>query len=443
MAKALTAAGIRTMRPAPERREIRDGGAVGLYLVVQPSGHKSFALRFRRPNRKPAKLVLGPFDPSAEGKGDPVIGQPLTLVAARQLAADLSRERARGRDVVADHKAEKHRRRAEVVERAANTFGQAAKDFIEGHAKTKTRQWQATARVLGFAATGEVIRGSLADIWADRPVADIDGHDIYNVVEEARTRGVPGWAMKKDGPSDSRARHLFSALSTMFTWLHRHRRVEANPCAGVHRPEPGGSRDRVLTDAEIAKFWHAASAERHVGSLLKLLLLTGARLNEAAGLRRSELSDDGATWTLPAARSKNKRAHVVPLSAQARGLIAAVPNLGSDLLWTTTGTTPVSGWSKIKLRLDRAMVDVPPWRLHDLRRTCATGMAEIGIAPHVIEAVLNHVSGPKGGVAGVYNRASYAAEKKAALERWADHVERLVSGKTAKVVVPLRGRKPT
>ena len=120
-----------------------------------------------------------------------------------------------------------------------------------------------------------------------------------------------------------------------------------------------------------------------------------------------------------------------------------MPNGGTDLVFTTTGTTPVSGWSKIKRRLDAAMGTTPPWGLHDLRRTAATGMAEIGVAPHIVEAALITSAVHKAGVAGTYNRAAYAAEKKAALERWADHVERLVSGKPAKVVVPLRGRKRT
>lgn len=155
-------------------------------------------------------------------------------------------------------------------------------------------------------------------------------------------------------------------------------------------------------------------------------------------MRRSELSDDGATWTLPAARAKNGKAHVVPLPPLAHELIASVPDIGTDLIWTTTGETAVSGWSKIKARLDRTMgSDVPPWRLHDLRRTAATSMATIGIPPHIVEAVLNHISGAIASVAGIYNRAQYAPEKKAALERWASHVEGLVTDRPA-TVVPLR-----
>jgi integrase len=228
---------------------------------------------------------------------------------------------------------------------------------------------------------------------------------------------------------------MFATLSKMFSWLVQHRRVEKNPCAGVHRPDTPKSRDRVLTDAEIVKFWSASGAEQF-GALLKLLLLTGCRLNEVAGMRRSELSEDLSTWTLPGERTKNHRPHVVPLPPMARQLIETMAEEGR-FVFTTTGDSPVSVGSKIKKRLDKAM-KIPPWRLHDLRRTAATGMAELGIPPHIVEAALNHISGAKAGVAGTYNRAAYAAEKKAALERWASHIMGLVAGRKAKVV-PIRG----
>lgn len=174
---------------------------------------------------------------------------------------------------------------------------------------------------------------------------------------------------------------------------------------------------------------------KELSALLKLLLLTGCRLNEVAGMTRTELSDDGATWNIPGSRTKNKRPHVVPLAHLAREPLNSVKPIAGEagLVFTTTGRSPVSGWSKIKRRLDEAM-KIPPWRLHDLRRTTATGMAEIGIAPHIVEAALNHISGAKAGVAGTYNRAAYAEEKRAALERWALHVQGLVSERPANVV---------
>lgn len=439
MPKTLTAIAVKNYRPGKGRREISDGGCPGLHLVIQTSGHRSWALRFRRPSGRTAKLTLGPVDLSGEAEGEPVIGQPLTLASARKLAAEVHRQRAMGRDVVADNDAAKRRQKFAQVTRAKNTFGGAARDFIEGHAKKKTRRWQEQARMLGLQPEGlEFIRGGLADRWADKPVAEIDGHDIHGLIDEVRRSGVPGLERRSDGPTEARARVMFACLSKMFAWLVQHRRIEKSPCAGVHRPDAPRARDRVLTDVEIVKFWLATEVERF-GQLLKLLLLTGCRLNEVAGMRCSELSDDGATWNIPGSRTKNRRPHIVPLPPLAREMIAATVG-ATDLIFTTTGETPVSGWSKIKSRLDVAM-KMPPWRLHDLRRTAATGMAEIGIAPHIVEATLNHVSGAKAGVAGTYNRAAYAAEKKAALERWATHVEGLVSGREAKVV-SLRGGGP-
>jgi integrase len=136
-------------------------------------------------------------------------------------------------------------------------------------------------------------------------------------------------------------------------------------------------------------------------------------------MRRAEL--DGDIWAIPGERTKNRRPHVVPLSPLTRDILASVESIGEHV-FSTNGRTPVVIGSKIKNRLDAAMA-IEPWRLHDLRRTVATGMAELGVQPHIVEAVLNHVSGAKAGVAGVYNRAAYAAEKKVALERWSAHIE--------------------
>ena len=450
MPKVLTFAAVERYRPTRQRREIRDGGTQGLSLVIQPSGAKSWAMRFRRPNGQPAKLTLGTVDLSGkELKDKPEIGMPLSLPAARQLAAEVHRQRATGRDVIADHAAAKHRRRTEVQEGAANTFGTLAPQFIEEHARPKTRRWRDTARLLGLrypkdGGEPEKIAGGLLQRWADRPVREIDGHDVWSVVDETRRIGAPGLERRTDRPTDSHARAMSSCLSKMFGWLVQNRKVDKNPCIGVHRPDAPKARDRVLTDAEIVAFWHACdkAVGDPFGQLLKLLLLTGSRLNEVAGMTRAELSEDGTTWSLPGKRTKNGRPHVVPLPPLARAVLATVKPIAgkAGLVFSTTGDTPVSGWSKIKGRLDEVM-KIPPWRLHDLRRTAATGMAEIGIAPHIVEAALNHISGARAGVAGTYNRAAYALEKKAALERWAEHVEGLVSGRPANVVSLSRKRQ--
>jgi integrase len=440
VAKVLTAPAVQRLRPGKERREIPDGGCAGLYLVIQPGGRKGWALRFRRPGGTTAKLTLGPVDLSGkEAAAEPVLGAPLTLAGARRLATELHHQRAKGRDIVAT----KHREKLEREARGTKTFAAAALDFIEQHAARKNRRWLEQARLLGLRPVAEgggleLIPRGLADRWRDRGIDNIDGDDIHAIVDEAREHGVPGLERRANGPTEARAGAMFATLSKMFGWLIAKRRLSQNPVTGVARPETPQARDRVLTNDEIKRFWSVASKERaEFGALLKVLLLTGCRLNEASGMRRSELSDDLATWSIPSSRTKNRRPFVLPLPPLARTLITTVSS-NDDLIFTTDGAHPVSIGSKIKRRLDAAM-KIPPWRIHDLRRTAATGMAEIGIAPHIIEACLNHISGAKAGVAGTYNRAAYAAEKKAALERWAAHIEGLIAGHAAKVV-PLHHR---
>lgn len=408
MARPLTAMAIKKFRPTKERREIRDGGCMGLYLVIQVSGFKSFAMRFRRPDGRPAKLTLGPVDLSGDHNDEAIIGTPLTLASARHLASEINRQRARGQDV--------HRR----VQGSGSMFVHVARDFIKDHAKPKLRRWQQQARMLGFTEDLEVIRGGLAERWSKKDIEAITSHDVHTLIDECRRKGVPGLGRHNVGSSDPRARAVYACLSKMFSWALQHRRVEKNPCAGVHKPAAPMARDRVLTDNEIKAFWAASSLEPQ-GSLLKLLLLTGCRLNEVAGMQRAELSGD--QWTIPGSRTKNHRVHVVSLSPLA---LRQVPTGEGDGLVFTNGSTPISGWSKIKKRLDQRM-KIPAWRLHDLRRTAATGMAGLGVAPHVVEAAINHVSGAKSGVAGTYNRHAYAEEKKAALALWADHIRRITS----------------
>ena len=455
--KPLTAAAVTRYRPGPKRRRIRDGGARSLFLVIAPSGHRSWQMRFRRPDGKPGKVTLGPVHEGAEPAGAPVVGMPLTLAGARQLAAEIHRQRQLGGDPVAEHKARKHRQRAELEERQAGAFAACVRNYVADYAKRNNRNWRETARLLGLDYPldgGEAVetKGGLLQRWGDKPIRDIDGHDVWSVIDEARRIGVPGLKARNPGKSEARARGLFVALSSLFTWAQRHRFIETNPCRIVPRPAAAEVRDRVLTSDEIRWFWAAtesADAPRVPGApkpfkaVLRLLLLTGQRLDEVAGMVREELHDDG-TWRLPGSRTKNKRGHIVPLPPLARDLIASVQD-DSDFVFTTTLTTPVSGWSRIKRRLDEAMLAlarrergtrfvIPLWRIHDLRRTAVTGMVELGVPPHVVELVVNHVSGHRAGVAGIYNKAEMIDERRAALERWAKHLVGLLAPKSDKVV---------
>jgi integrase len=298
------------------------------------------------------------------------------------------------------------------------------------------------------------MRGSLADTWADKPVAEITDDDIYAVVDSARRHGVPGLPRHNRGTSDARGRKLLSALSVLFRWLLRHRRVRGNPCLGVERPGPPPPRERALSEQEMRWFWLACDRlGAPYGPLFKTLLLTGARLAEVTGMRRAEVSDEGA-WTMPAERAKNHRPNLLPLPPLARGALAETPQVESEdgYVFTYSGAL-LTGFSRAKATLDAAMLAIareedsaaqlPPWRLHDLRRTVSTMMHDqLGVPPHIVEAVLNHVSGHKAGVAGTYNLAEYRAEKQAALTRWAAHVQGVVERRPAKVVaMPPRKRR--
>ena len=225
-----------------------------------------------------------------------------------------------------------------------------------------------------------------------------------------------------------------STLSSMFAWAIREGIADANPVIGTSKRDEM-SRHRLLTDRELREVWLAASDDIGYAAIVRLLILTGQRRNEIGGMRWSEVDLDAALFTLPADRSKNKRAHQVPLAPAAVAIIARQPRrVGRDLIFGF-GAHGYNGWGIAKRSLDAVIAgNVAPWTLHDLRRTAATGMAELGVAPHVIEAVLNHTSGHKAAVAGVYNRASYAAEKAAALALWAEHVVALAEGRSSKVV---------
>jgi len=214
-----------------------------------------------------------------------------------------------------------------------------------------------------------------------------------------------------------------SALSALFAWALTVGLAEHNPVIGSHAPGSVEPRDRVLTDAELANIWRACGDD-DFGHIVKLLVLTGARRIEIGGMCWSELDLDAGVWTLPGERAKNHRTHKLPLPALAWDIIGQTPQrTDRDHLFGDRAAAGFTGWQRAKIALDaRLSGSVEPWNLHDLRRTVATRMADIGVQPHIIEAVLNHASGHKAGVAGIYNRSSYQNEVRAALALWADHV---------------------
>jgi integrase len=228
------------------------------------------------------------------------------------------------------------------------------------------------------------------------------------------------------------ARAARSTLSAMFVWTMQQGLASANPVVGTRKPTEPGPRERVLSDPELISIWQACRDD-DFGRIVRLLILLGSRRAEVGGMCWSELDENG-NWTIPAARSKNARAHTLPLVETAARIIAEVPQVvDRDQLFGERAGYGFANWAKAKHLLD-ARCGVSSWVLHDLRRSCATGMANIGVQPHIIEQILNHQSGHKAGVAGIYNRSSYEREVRAALALWADHVNALITGGARKVV---------
>lgn len=262
----------------------------------------------------------------------------------------------------------------------------------------------------------------------------LDGLPVGQITRATVADKLRTIATKSGAVGANRAR---SALSAFFAWCIGEGYCDDNPVTGTNKSAEK-SRERTLTDAELGAIWNAAP-EGDYGDIVRLLILTGQRRDEIGGLQWSEIGPDAIK--LPGARTKNGRAHDVPLSTPAKAVLDARQRLAGREFVFGRGEGSYSGWSRSKARLDAELPGVEDWRLHDLRRTAATRMADLGVAPHVIEAVLNHVSGHKAGVAGVYNRSLYPAERKAALDLWAGHVLACAAKARGENVVSIAGAR--
>jgi integrase len=240
---------------------------------------------------------------------------------------------------------------------------------------------------------------------------------VVRVLDEVVASGTP-----------YRANRALSALKKLMNWALDRGMIDVNPIAGLRPPHRERTRKHVLPDEDLAALLSAADAEGYpFGDAVKLLILTGQRRSEVAEMRWSEIDLERAVWTIPPARSKNGQSHDVPLSTSVVSLLRSLPRfLSSDFVFTTTGRVPITGFGRMKRRLATA-AGKTDWRIHDIRRTVASGMARIGVDPHVIEKVLNHKSGIISGVAAIYNRYGYEKEKRLALKKWAEYVRRISS----------------
>ena len=432
MAKDLTAKALEALKPGGARREVPDGHTRGLFYVLQPSGSASWAFRYRFAG-KPKKLTLGP-------------SPALDLKSARQMAGEAAQALARGDDPAAAKQEAKLSARAEakhMAEPARDLVETVVETFVERYAKKQTRErsWRETARIL---------EREVVEAWRGRRLSAIKRADVHDLLDKIVDRGAP-----------IAANRTLAALRRMCAWAVERGIIDVSPCEKVRAPASETTRDRALTDDEIRAAWAAFDgAGWPFGPLAQLLLLTGQRLREVGEARWSEVDLEAKTWTIPKERAKNGVAHEVPLSEAAIRILKALPHIETGsrspaFLFTTNGRTPVSGFSHAKEGFDKAMltalrkaaiergedpdkVEAPEhWTLHDLRRTAASGMASQGIAPHVVEAALNHKSGSIKGVAAVYNRYSYSTEKRSALDAWARRLDAVVTGAAASNVVEL------
>jgi integrase len=301
--------------------------------------------------------------------------------------------------------------KAESRSRASETFGRCVETYL---------QWQRPqVRDTSFRDIERHLRKNLGPLH---------GLHIANVDRRAIAKQLSDLA----ATAPVQANRTRASLSRFFNWVMGQGLADSNPALLTNKVDEGGARDRVLSEKEIKALW-IALPEGDFGDILRLLLLTGSREAEIAELQWDEIDFERGVIELPPERTKNHRRHLFPMSDMVRDILQARPQQKDRTLVFGNGEGGFSGWSKAKNRLDDA-IKIPPWRIHDLRRTAATHMAELGVQPHIIEACLNHVSGHRAGVAGIYNRADYKAEKAMALTMWADYVAAIIAGRKAKVV---------
>ena len=379
MLQRLTAAG-------QDRSEVWDGKTPGFGVRVSKTGTKTFILLYRHRGR-PRRLSLGRW---------PIV----TLAKARQKARAALQTLDAGADPAVGHRPD---------DNPSFRFDAVAGSFVERHCLQHNRP--STAK-----ETQRLLSKHFVSAWGQRDIRDLRQADINAVLDRLVQEGTP-----------SEANHALGVIKTLFAWCTDRDMLTVNPCAKVKKPARQGKRSRTLTEDELRKLWRALPAEGFpFGHLAQLLILTGQRRGEVTQLQWRQIDVENRVWTIPENIAKNGREHVLPLSDLALEVLQSIPRLSETYVFPARGNdeATVSGFSKSKLRLEAA-VGAEDWTLHDLRRTTATLLARLGTAPHVIERILNHVSGSFAGVAGVYNRHAYLNEMRMALQQWGEFVRKL------------------
>jgi integrase len=397
--RSLTVAAVERIKPPAEgQAEYFDKGFPGLALRVSYGGSKTWVYFYRLHGGKLRRLTLGRF-PAME------------LADARAAWQDARKAVGKG---------ENPARRKPI---SADSFAAVADEWL--------KRDQAHNRSHG--EVKRVLERDVKPAWDGRLITSITRRDLLELIDGIADRGAV-----------TLARRVQAHLHRLFRWSIGRGIIESNPVADLPKPGAVVKRDRVLTDGELTIIWKAASqTEWPFGPLFRLLILTGGRRQEIGALRWSEIQ--GGAIELEGVRTKNAERHTIPLSTTAAALIASLPHIAeAEYVFTTTAKTPVSGWSRAKALMDKQAANLnnkralPGWRVHDLRRSFATGLQRLGVSLQVIEALLGHVSGSRAGVVGIYQRHGFDAEKKVAVEAWARHVALLVSGKPGGKVIRLR-----
>lgn len=394
MAKRLTDIAIRNFKPSAARREIPDGGCAGLYLILQPNGKRSWAVRYRH-DRRPRKLTLGSLP-------------PIMLAEARKLAAGALHEVGHGIDPAAAKRENKHAAKQAAAKCAADTVERLVELFLDYN---RQRVRSGTQR-----QTESILRREVLPQWRGRLVTDIGRKDVKEL-----TRSI----------ADTRptlANRTQSYLSKFFKWLVNEDYIAANPAAGIERPGRENIRERALSDAELQRLWAALDQlPAPFGDIYRLLLLSGARRQEVADMQWDELDPQQQLWTLPAARSKSKKPVIFPLGPMAWEILASQPQV-SEYVFGCPRSGPVG---RVKRQLDAALQFGQPWRTHDLRRTVRSLLARARVPDNIAELMLGHLLT---GMARVYNVHSYLNEKRTGFEALEREIDLIVNPPAADVI---------
>jgi len=394
MIQKLTTKFIEARKPDPAKRvDYRDTVVPGLVLRVNKSGTKTFSFH-KRINGKMKRLTIGQFG-------------PFSLIDARDRARQIHYEVETGR----------FEQNTGIEIEAKPTLGDVIPGYIEKHAKVHNRDWKRKKALLEKFTT---LHGMKID--------EIKRADVVKACD----------TIHKNAPVS--ANRALAHLKHLMGWCVERCMIEANPIAGMKPLSKEKPRERVLSDDELGALWTACDDEGYpFGDCMKLLMLSGQRRAEVAEMRWSELDFEKRLWTLPSQRAKNGRQHTIPITDTMLEFLRKVPKfIRSDYVFTTTGKSPVSGFGRMKERLDKALPEgTEPWIIHDLRRTMSTNMAMLGVPQPVTEALLNHKTGVVSGVAAIYNVYSYADEKREALGAWSQHMMKLVGSNNDAIEVEI------